>query len=208
MSATRDPNDDAYVRAFMGGDTVAFLEKVRAPWWLNATLLSAGVVGAVACVSSGAYVVAGVIALLTTFMAGFLMELRTAVTATHVHIQYGTAGPRIAMSEITAVDVVDYDAFRYGGWGIRRSFGGVSAYSVPGRGGKAVRITKRDGRVVVVTSEQPAALRAAIEQARGGATSALDAARTNIGVLDAPTASAEVVEAAVAEASATTTKQR
>jgi hypothetical protein len=79
------------------------------------------------------------------------------------------------------------------------------AYSVPGRGGKAVRVSTRDGRIVDVTSEQPAALRAAIEQARG--VTALDVARAKAGLLDAPLSSK--VEANVAETvSATTTKQR
>jgi hypothetical protein len=67
-----------------------------------------------------------------------------------VHIQYGTFGPRIALADITAVEVVDYDALRYGGWGIRRGLSGGMAYSVPGRGGKAVRVTTRDGRIKAV----------------------------------------------------------
>jgi hypothetical protein len=207
MSPTHSPNDDAYARAFMGGDTVAFLDKVRAPWWLNGVMLLSGFVGAVACVATGAYVVAAAIAALTTVMAGFLMELRTAVTTTHVHLQYGTFGPRIALANIAAVDVVAYEPLRYGGWGVRRSLTGGMAYSVPGRGGKAVRITTRDGHVVDVTSEQPAALRAAIEQARGTAVSALDIARTHAGLLEAPVPGG--VQADVAETvSATTTKQR
>lgn len=211
MTTTRDPIDDAYARAFMGGDTVAFLDKVRAPWWLNATMVVAGGVGMWACIHEGNYVVAAAIGALSTVMAGFLMELRTAVTNTHVHIQYGTFGPRIALAEIASVDVVDYEPLRYGGWGIRRGLKGGMAYSVPARGGKAVRITSRDGRVVEVTSEQPAALRAAIELARGASTSALDAARVQAGLLAAPSSSHEVAEAAeasVSAVSATSTKQR
>jgi hypothetical protein len=205
VTTTRDPIDDPYARAFMGGDSVAFLDKVRAPWWLNATMMVAGGIGMWACIHEGNYLVAGAIGTLTTVMAGFLMELRTAVTTTHVHIQYGTFGPRIALADITAVEVVDYDALRYGGWGIRRGLTGGMAYSVPGRGGKAVRVSTRDGRIVDVTSEQPAALRAAIEQARG--VTALDVARAKAGLLDAPLSSK--VEANVAETvSATTTKQR
>jgi len=177
--------DDAYARAFMGGDRVLFLDKVRAPWWLNAAMFLPGVVGVGVAIAVGDPVPA-VVGVAAFGMAGVLAALRVAVTDSHVHVQYGPIGPKIALSDIVAVDVVDYEAIRYGGWGIRRGLTGGTAYSLPGRGGKSVRITTTKGKVVEVTSEQPAALRSAILDARSALTADLSTVREQLGVHAAP----------------------
>ncbi|HEY1099224.1 MAG TPA: hypothetical protein VGF99_09855, partial [Myxococcota bacterium] len=177
--------DDAYGRAFMGGDTIVFFDRVRAPWWLNAAMVTAGAIGVVAAASTGdatGIVTAGAIAVMTTTMASMLAMLRTAVTTSQVHIQYGLFGPKIAVAEIASVEVVDYEPTRWGGWGIRRGLLGGTAYSIPGKGGKAVRITTTSGKVVEVTSQQPAALRSAIleVQAATAQSGSLEAVRDRV----------------------------
>lgn len=178
--------DDLYARAFMGGDSVLFFDRVRAPWWLNSVMVLAGAGGVVACVANGDYGVAAGLAVMSTSAAALLAMLRVTVTTTHVHVQYGLFGPKLALAEIAAVDVVDYEAARWGGWGIRGSLKGGTAYSIPGRGGKSVRITTTTGKVVEVTSEQPAALRSAILDARSALTADLSTVREQLGVQAAP----------------------
>ncbi len=201
--------NDAYARAFMGGDAIVFFDRVRAPWWLNLLMISGGVVGAIASAASGhlsGFIVAAAVIAFVTIAASVLAVLRVAVTSQHVHIQYGVFGPKIALEDIAAAEVVDYEVMRWGGWGIRRGLWSVVAgqkaaiaYSIPGKGGKAVRLTTTNGRVFEITSEQPAALCSAILQARAAQAASspdLGAARDRLGLAAAPTADAEI-EAAI-----------
>lgn len=204
------PIDDDYATKFMGGDRVRFLDKVRAPWWLNAVLGVTGAAGVAATIAAGDPIAAGIVGGGSFLAWSVLTTMRVTVTDSHLHVQYGLFGPRIALADIAAVEVVDYHAMRYGGWGIRRSISGNVAYSMPGRGGKAVRITTTSGKVIEVTSEQPAALAAAINDAGGVSTSttdsALDVARASLGVGNAPMRPTTVQVDANATVSAPSTK--
>ncbi len=182
MSAPREPVDDVYARTFMGGDDVVFFDKVRAPWWLNSAMVLTGAAGAIASIYVGSFLAAGAIAVMSTAAAALLLMLRVTVTTTDVHVQYGTTGPVLALADIAAVDVADYEMSRWGGWGIRRRLARGMAYSIPGRGGKVVRITMQNGKIIEVTSEQPAALRSAILEARAALTTDLAGVREQLGV--------------------------
>lgn len=161
------PNDE-YARKYMGGEDVRFLDKVKAPWWLNALVLVPGVAGVIATIATGEPLGAAVVSGVTFVSWALLTALRVTVTNTHLHVQYGLFGPSVPLADIVTVDVVDYDAKGYGGWGLRRGSGGRKAYSLPGRGGKSVKVTTREGKVIEMTSEQPSALAQAIDDARGG----------------------------------------
>lgn len=159
---------DDYARKYMGGDRVRFLDKVRIPRWLHALLLGSGALASIAVAFAGVPEMMPVVIAPTLLTWGLLSAIRVAVTDTHVHVQYGLFGPQIPLDDIVAVVAEDYKWARYGGWGIRRGLDGAWAFSVPGRGGKAVRISYRAGskiKQVVVSSEQAGALAAAIHEA-------------------------------------------
>jgi hypothetical protein len=104
--------------------------------------------------------------------AGVLFSvLRVAVTTEELHIQYGLVGPRIPIDNIQECEVVDYDAMRYGGYGVKvRSIDGrmERAYTVPTQDNRVVRVVwRQDGATkhAVFSSEQPDAVRSAIHDA-------------------------------------------
>jgi hypothetical protein len=161
-------NGDDYARKYMGGDRVRFLDKVRIPKWMHALLLGSGVLATIAVAFAGAPEAMPVVVVPTLLAWGLLSAIRVAVTDTHVHVQYGVFGPQIALDDIVSAVVEDYQWARFGGWGIRRALDGAWAFSVPGRGGKAVRIRYRAGdkvKDVVVSSENATALATAIHEA-------------------------------------------
>jgi hypothetical protein len=160
---------DAYEAHHMSEGNVVFRSKMRMPLWWFAALI----VGAAFFMSAGlvrghwiTYVEAGLFVLIVIFFS----VLRVAVSSEFVHVQLGLLGPKIPVGSIEQVATQAYDAMRYGGWGLRRSRDGTTAYSLPGGRREAVRIVYRDARqrlsTVVVSSDQAAALAAAIESAR------------------------------------------
>lgn len=179
---TTPSTSDEYARKFMGGERVRFLDKVRIPLWMHLAMLGGGIAGAAAALASGVPLAALFVGATSFVSWGVLTTIRVSVTDAFVYVQYGLWGPKIALGDVVDVEVIDYKALQYGGWGIRRNLKGERAFSVPGRGGRAVKIRYRDGaadkvRTVVVSSEQPDALKLAIDQARGTQASAeLDAA--------------------------------
>jgi hypothetical protein len=163
-------HDDEYTRKYMQGSTARYVDKVKMPRWLSAALLGAGAIGAVAGVVSGGPLIAPIAVLATTVGVWALFStIRVVVTDDVVHVQFGLFGPRIPVDKIVSVEVVDYNPLKYGGWGLRFGLDGSRAFSLPGHGGKAVRVRYKGRlgtRTVDVTSEHPEAVRAAIEEAR------------------------------------------
>jgi hypothetical protein len=114
--------------------------------------------------------IGNLIALLVLLLAWMLfMYVRVTVTADTVHLQLGVFGPKIPVADIVEACAENYPVAKYRGWGVRFALDGSVAYSVPGYGrGVRIRFTKKNGResTVWVTSPEPEALVAAIEQAR------------------------------------------
>lgn len=71
---------------------------------------------------------------------------------------------RISFDDLADVQATGYSPLRYGGWGIRWSPSGV-AYTVKGKSG--VRLERRDGHSVLVGSDDPDELLAAVQDATG-----------------------------------------
>lgn len=71
----------------------------------------------------------------------------------------------IKLNAVEGVEVCEFNPWEYGGWGIKFSMKGNGwAYTV--RGKKAVRLSLSDGKKLVLGSEKPVELAAAIQQAK------------------------------------------
>ena len=88
---------------------------------------------------------------------GLMGELRTRVTDTEVRLAWGAAElirKRIPFSEIRGARAVTYSPLaEFGGWGIRWSAKGKSAWTT--RGNRALRLELADGKALYVGSDRP-----------------------------------------------------
>lgn len=97
-----------------------------------------------------------------------LLCQRTTVTETELTVTFGALLPlyrrRIALREIASAEAVTYSPLaEYGGWGIR-GWGKNTALNA--RGNCGVRLTLRDGRRVLIGSQRPDELAAALTEPR------------------------------------------
>ena len=173
------PTPDPYEARYMEGGAALARAKKRMPGWFFALLAAAGLSGPIAIVASGgpllpALPMALVSLLAVTVVATLFSHLRVVATATHLHVQLGLFGPKIAYGQITAIRAIPYDWKRFGGWGIRRSLDGAWCYSVPGGTGQCVEVewTDEGGRAHkhVVSADNAGELVAAVEGQRAGST--------------------------------------
>lgn len=97
----------------------------------------------------------------------YLPKLTTEVTPQDVKVKISLWRPRrISLRDIERVEAITYRPMRdYGGWGIKYSFKNKGwAYTMSGNRG--VRVFLRNGKNVLVGSQRPEELAAAIEVAR------------------------------------------
>jgi hypothetical protein len=184
---------DEYARKYMGGDRIRFLDKVRMPRWFGPLLLAAATAGAVGAISDGSPEAMLAFVPVTVATWALLSTIRVSVTDAFVHVQYGLWGPKVALDDVVAVEVIEYRPTRFGGWGIRMGLRGERAYSMPGAGGRAVQLryrTKSGERVAVITSAQPDALAQAIADAQAARARSLAEVRDGLAVKAAPMAQA------------------
>jgi hypothetical protein len=160
---------DDYEKKYMGGGEALARSRAGMPWWFHLLLGMACIAVVGSAVASGTLVSLLTLPVLLLSWVLF-MFLRVTVTAETVHVQLGVFGPKIPVEDIVEVATEKYPVLKYGGWGIRFALDGSVAYSVPGHGGRGVRIRykKKNGResTAWVTSPDPEGLVAAIEQAR------------------------------------------
>ena len=148
-----------------GEQGLPYAEVVRAPVWLVLLLQ----LGPLACVGAGvliasrgdlrvAVIVAG-IGVVVGLSIWLFSNLRILVTATEVRARFGPFGLKVPRERLERADATRYSALSYGGWGIRVGFDGSYAYTVPGDGGRGVRIRyqtpKGRRRTVVISSNDP-----------------------------------------------------
>ena len=102
----------------------------------------------------------------------FWLRLMLEVTTQEVLIRYRPVLRRsIALTEIESFEVRTYSPVReYGGWGIKGWSRRNVAYNA--RGNRGVQLTLRDGRRVMLGSQRPEELAAAIGAQLGGAPKA------------------------------------
>ncbi len=178
---------DLYEAQYMKGQgAVLHRAKERAPKMLQAAMVLPALTMVVPGIVLGGLfggIVFGVAALMSVVMWATFSVLRVTVSEGQVNIQYGVFGPTIPMHSIASAEATTYDWKKYGGWGIRRSREGEWIYTMPGDGGRAVRIRWTDesgkAKVTLVGSKAPGELASAIETARRRA-----AAKTDIPALE------------------------
>lgn len=136
--------------------------------WLMALLLGTALLifyaltAAPALISVPVYfLVLGVLALV------FASSLRTRVKEDAVSLRFlpfHLSPRRFEFDAIESFQAEEYSPIReFGGWGVRwRPFSGKIAYNVSGSGG--VRLELEDGKQVVIGSQKPEELEAAIEE--------------------------------------------
>ncbi|MDX1659525.1 MAG: hypothetical protein R3343_11945 [Nitriliruptorales bacterium] len=97
------------------------------------------------------------------------LRLETVVTTDALSVRFRPFPARVVdTGDIVDADTMGYRAIRdYGGYGYRRILSGDTAFIVSGD--RAVKIDTGDDRDLVVGSQRPVELLAAIEQARGTA---------------------------------------
>lgn len=171
MSDKTQPAPDRYESEYMAAEGGVIHERRRMPGWFFALM------GAILAIEVGATIATGnpLPALLAVPIVAavtlLLSHLRVVLTETHLHIQYGLWGPKIAVADIVSAKVEPYSMMRYGGFGIRRSLDGVWAYSTPGGNGQAlvieIREPKGGTRKVCITLDQAERFRELIETLRG-----------------------------------------
>jgi hypothetical protein len=106
-----------------------------------------------------AYVLIGVLLLI---LAGVLtLRMQTTVTPDTLTVRYGLLGStRVPLREMARAEAVVYRPIReYGGWGLR-GFG--SRRAINARGDRGVLIRRLDGSTLLVGSQQPRRLLAAL----------------------------------------------
>ncbi len=107
------------------------------------------------------WVYVGLGLVLLILLAVFTTRMRTSVTAEGVTIRYGLLGTtRVPIGDIVRAEAIVYRPIGdYGGWGLR-GFGRRRALNA--RGNRGVLLTRRDGSTLLVGSQEPRRLLAAL----------------------------------------------
>jgi hypothetical protein len=152
----------------MSPDETKFEETQYLPGWLNALLgalcaLPIGILIAVAVATSHLTTLPLFLLLLYGGIILLLMRMRTTVYGDRIVVQYGwvrLVRITIPLSEVQSCRPVTYRPMReFGGWGIRRDWGGRKAYTARGNQAAELVTTKR---TILIGSAMPDQLCAAV----------------------------------------------
>jgi len=105
------------------------------------------------------YVILAAVAVVLAAVA--TVRMRTTVASDAVTLRYGFLSTvRVPIAELSRAEAVEYRPVReYGGWGVR-GVGRRRAFSA--RGTRGVLLTRRDGSTLLVGSQEPRRLLAAL----------------------------------------------
>jgi hypothetical protein len=106
-----------------------------------------------------------VTAALLVAIACTFTTLRITVDDQVLTVGFGPFRERVPLARIVACSPTTYRWFEWGGWGIRFGWR-AKLYNVPGDRGIAVQVTLDDGRRVLFSSPDPAALCRAVRERR------------------------------------------
>ncbi len=100
-----------------------------------------------------------VVALVVGGIGALFHRLRVTLGPDTLTVGFGPFRERLPLARIAACDPVTYHWLASGGYGIRYAFWRrAKLYNVPGDGGRAVELTLDDGRRVLFSARDPAAV--------------------------------------------------
>jgi hypothetical protein len=103
------------------------------------------------------------VVLLVGGIGALFHRLRVTLDPDTLTVGFGPFRERLPLARIAACDPVTYRWLAYGGYGIRYAFWRrAKLYNVPGDRGRAVQLTLDDGRRVLFSAHDPAAVCAAL----------------------------------------------
>jgi hypothetical protein len=205
---------DAYEREAMPGvGEVLFRHKVTSPRWLvglstflPSTILGVGGIVTALTVSplAGLGMIAGSVAVgvLMSFLMVTFATARVAVSEGELHVQIGMAGPKIPIAEIASVRVAPSGRNKLG-MGASIDFQGNRYIRMWGDNQKAVHVELTSGKKLVMTTKEPEAMAAALQEA----IRRRDAHRPKVRIAEAEAEHAEAEAALEAEAKARATER-
>lgn len=100
----------------------------------------------------------GIILLLPTIVVISLSRICVTANQSGLYVHYGFIGwPRtsISLHHISRIQVIDVKPKEWGGWGYRGSLTVMKQAAVVLRAGPGIRVDFRDGRIFVVTIDNP-----------------------------------------------------
>jgi hypothetical protein len=170
--------------AAMQPPAVVYREEQNFDWWVYAlvVILDVAVLGALAWYSREGADAAGpvlprmsefaVLAVASVLLVPVILimgvlRMTTEVTATHARVWFGWIPTYRRVFPVAAVQRLEVVSYRpiadYGGWGIRRGRDGERVLNA--RGNRGVRLDLSDGTRLLIGSQRPEALAAALERA-------------------------------------------
>jgi hypothetical protein len=107
--------------------------------------------------------IAGVTTLLYAGLVMIFSTVRVVIDEQTLTVGFGPFRERVPLSRVTACSPTTYRWWDWGGWGIRLGWR-AKLYNVPGDRGVAVEVTLDDGRRLLFSSTDPAAVCQAIRE--------------------------------------------
>jgi hypothetical protein len=156
-------HEDAYEKEYMlaTSDELAYRERLVAPGWYHMLFLLLAVL-----IISPGFIAAdlllfGITAIGVLLLAFFWMLtaiMRVHLSAAHLHIQLGLAGPKIATDRILTAEQISVRSLKTRGWGVRKMQDGTWYYGMHHGVLDAVQLTYADEhdepKTVVIATQQ------------------------------------------------------
>lgn len=152
-----DPGSgSAPIMELHAGETAVWARHQTAPWllWLAAGFVLAFVV----LLAVTAQLWSAALMVVTAAMMLALASVRVRVDASGLDVKYGLLPyprTRIGAHDIASAQVIDVRPMQWGGWGYRGSLKLMKQAAVVHRAGPGIRVDLHDGKVFVVTVDDP-----------------------------------------------------
>jgi hypothetical protein len=170
IEPSAQPDLDAYEANYMAGPTgTLFRSKVRSAWVGPAFTAVMSLFVLVWGATHGQLILSLILAPAMALVGLFFNVIRVRVSANSVDIQYGLLGPSIPIESIESAEAIIHSYRNPLRWGISPTGKGERLYTIPGDGGRAVKIVWRDGerrKVHIIGTHEPERLAEAIRTAR------------------------------------------
>lgn len=170
IEASAQPDLDAYENNYMAGTTgTLFRSKAQSSWGGPAFAAVIALFVLLWGATHGQLILALSVAPAMALVGLFFSVIRIRVSETSVDVQYGLLGPSIPIESIESVEAIAHSYRNPLRWGISPTGKGERLYTIPGDGGRAVKIVWRDGKrrkVHIIGTHEPERLAEAIQTAR------------------------------------------